>query len=155
MRRAILGTELAIAGTCLLSIIIFLLANPITTFLNEWFPIKTGWTVTDARIEHGTDLVITGYMYKHYDCDYLPPPGAFDLTTGEPLLVVSSSRTSGQSWPGSDRPMKFGPWTVFNGAGRIIRFYQRDKCPLWTTYTDLGSFNSITMVQISPRKSSN
>lgn len=131
------------------SVLSLFMVNPIVTYLNDALPVKTDWRVLDSRIDDGKDLVVSGTMIKHFDCDYQPPPGALDIVTGEHMLVESLSPTKLQSWPASDKPYKWGPWKIYNGAGRLLKFYNRDKCSfLWTSYTELGVFNALTMEQV-------
>lgn len=147
MKRQFLAAEIVMFTVCLVAIFSLFFMRNITTWLNDWFPIKSNWTVLNSSIENGTDLLISGTVIKHFDCEYLPPPRAVDLLTGKHLLVESLSITKSQSYNASDKPYTWGPWRIYDGAGKILKIYQVDKC-IWIQFTDLGVFNSVIMQQV-------
>lgn len=103
----------------------------------EWFPVTRDLKISSLKIVDD-DVILTGTVRKVRNCEYLAPVRARTLD-GVPLQVVSGRKTATQTWSPSDTPQEFGPWTIFDGAGKEIEIYHVHRCnPLWLTYSQLG-----------------
>jgi len=105
----------------------------------QYWPVLYDWhpkvTVRDG------DIVVSGTVRKRNlpNCEYVPPQRVIDLDTGEHLVLVSLAPTAGQNWIGSGQPRAFGPWVVYQGAGRRLQFYSEHKCgPSLRSFSILG-----------------
>jgi hypothetical protein len=76
------------------------------------YPVMTDWEPSAVFVD-GNDVVVSGSMFKRYDCGYIPPPRAFD-PAGRPFIVTAASTTPALNFPTGARP--FGPWRIVNGA---------------------------------------
>ena len=105
----------------------------------QYWPVLYDWRPTVAV--HAGDVFITGTMRKRGApaCEYIPPPRALDMDTGEFLKVVSLSKAAGQNWLGNDEIRTFGPWLVSGGAGRKLQVSSEHECSgLWRSFSILG-----------------
>ena len=108
----------------LVSFVALIAAAPTSSMFHaaydNWRPVIIKWRVTDARVD-AADVVLSGEMVKQRDCAYVPPTVARDQD-GQNYIVESNSRTAGVSWASSDKPQKWGPWTVRGAAGKTLEF---------------------------------
>jgi hypothetical protein len=75
-------------------------------------PVIVDWQPRLVFVD-GADVIVSGEMFKQYDCAYLPPPRAFDHA-GRPFVVQATSTTPTLNFPTGSRP--FGPWRIVGGA---------------------------------------
>lgn len=103
-------------------------------------PVITDWTVV-ASERVGSDLVLSGTMVKHRACTLVPPAIARD-EIGQNRIVVSSALTAGLTWSADERPQKWGPWKIQNGAHHEHTVIISYRCHvLWPTVVEVGVFD--------------
>jgi hypothetical protein len=104
-------------------------------------PVATHWTVTSATRD-GNDLVMTGTMIKRRPCTYTPPIIVRDMQ-GQNYRMEHQSTVRGNTWAPSSEPQRFGPWRIYDGAGKKLTFTSLYEChSLWPTFTELGVFDA-------------
>lgn len=90
----------------------------------------------------GPDVIVRGTLVKAWDvCEYMPPPRAED-PTGQHYNVISGNVGSNLPWPARAEPYRFGPWRIFDGAGKKLRLYQHHDCLDTSIFTTLGEVDT-------------
>ncbi len=103
-------------------------------------PVATHWKVESATRD-GNDLLLTGTMVKRRACVYTPPLIVRD-SAGMNYRMEHLSAVRGSSWASSPQPQQWGPWRIYDGAGKRLTFISLYEChSLWPTFTELGVFD--------------
>jgi hypothetical protein len=131
----------ALIGACAASAAIIAVPWFAHTMEPVLLPVATHWTVESASRD-GNDLILAGTMVKRRPCIYTPPIIVRD-TAGLNYRMEHQSSIRGTSWAASTQPQRFGPWRIYDGAGKRLTFTSLFEChSLWPTFTELGVFDA-------------
>lgn len=134
MRRWI--DSLQSAALLVLGAVSFVYFGPL---VDKGFPVIDPFAITNKEVS-GDTIIISGWLYKQRECEFLEAAGRVERDTGLPLSIPFEFVDAEKPYTRPVGPQEWGPWrmVVPVDAKRVQVLALHDCHPLWKTRTELA-----------------